>query len=264
MARHASSLPVLLAVDVGNSTADFGLFRGHRLARSWKLDVRTLGRPNALHRVLASRPTPDAVAISSVNPPVSREIAFRVKQELGLRPLWVGRDLPITMPLRTRSRAVGSDRLCSAIGAFERVRGACIVVGCGTAITVDAVSGKGEFLGGAIACGLSLAARALHDGTALLPQITPRAPRQVIGRDTVAAMQSGIVLGTAGAVEHLVARVRKELGEPATVFATGGNAEALGKLVSCFDIIALGLSLEGIRALYQQYAERARHVERPK
>jgi type III pantothenate kinase len=132
------------------------------------------------------------------------------------------------------------------------------VVDFGTAISIEAVSGRGEFLGGAIACGVSLAARALHERTALLPLIDVRPPRRAIGRSTVEALQSGIVLGAAGAVRHLVDRIKLELQPPVAVYATGSDAQSLVQTLGCFDKIIPGLALEGIQILHQQRAERLR------
>jgi len=202
-------------------------------------------------------PVPQAAAIVSVNPPAAREVFSILERQWRLRPLLAGRELRVTMPIRTRNAAVGQDRLCSAEAAYDRVGGACIVVGCGTALTVDAVSDGGAFLGGAITCGLELAAMSLHEHTALVPRVKLSRPRHVIGRDTAAAVRSGVTLGAAGAVERLVHDVRAELGCRATVLATGGNAKALGRATGCFDRIVPGLVLEGVRLLYERHvAER--------
>lgn len=252
MSTNPTPEKILLAADVGNTTVGVALFRGVRRLRRWRIPVEDLGKPKAMFRILSARPAPEALVICSVNPPASRKLAQWAERRLGLRPLLVGQDLPIPMPLKT-APGVGADRLCNALAAYERVRGACVVVSCGTAVTVDAVSAQGEFLGGAIACGLRAAARALHERTALLPLIAPRAPARPIGHDTQEAVRIGLVLGTAGAIERLVEGARDALGGTVSVMATGGDAELLGKFVRCFDMIVPGLALEGVCALYQRH-----------
>lgn len=156
--------------------------------------------------------------------------------------LLLGRDFPALVRNRTRTpETVGADRLAQASAAWARTQGACVVVAMGTAITVDVVSRRGEFRGGLIAPGLRLMARALHQGTALLPEVEPRRTRTALGRDTREALACGI----STAAEGLIRRALAE--HPGTVFGTGGDAPLFRDL---FDVLLPDLALEGVLRSY--------------
>jgi type III pantothenate kinase len=156
--------------------------------------------------------------------------------------LLLGRDFPPLVRNRTRTpETVGADRLAQASAAWHRTRGACVVVGMGTAITVDVVNGRGDFLGGLIAPGLRMMARALHEGTARLPEVEPRRTRSALGRDTIEALQCGVSTAAEGLIRRALAAHRGR------VFGTGGDAPAFRDL---FDVLAPDLALEGVVRAY--------------
>src|SRR5688572_28759219 len=156
--------------------------------------------------------------------------------------LLLGRDFPALVRNRTRTpETVGADRLAQASAAWAREQGPCVVVGMGTAITIDMVNAKGDFLGGLIAPGLRMMARTLHEGTALLPEVEPRRTRTALGRDTREALQCGI----STAVEGLIRRATRE--HDGKVYGTGGDAP---KYRDLFDYHYPRLALEGICLSY--------------
>ena len=147
---------------------------------------------------------------------------------LGHEMLVVGPSIKTGMPIRIDNpREVGADRLVNAVAAYDRVKDTCVVVDFGTAITYDAVSSAGEYLGGIITPGAEISIDALYDRAAKLPKVELAEPRGLIGKSTVEAIRSGIVYGFAGQVEGIVRRLRDELGDGITVIATGGLARAL-------------------------------------
>ena len=156
--------------------------------------------------------------------------------------LLLGRDFPPLVRNRTRTPAtVGADRLAQASAAWARTKGPCVVVGMGTAITIDVVNAKGDFLGGLIAPGLRMMARALHEGTALLPEVEPRRTRTALGRDTRAALQCGISTAAEGLIRRALAEHKGR------VFGTGGDAPLFKDL---FDALIPDLALEGVVRSY--------------
>lgn len=156
--------------------------------------------------------------------------------------LLLGRDFPALVRNRTRRpETVGADRLAQASAAWARAKGPCVVVGMGTAITIDVVSGRGDFRGGLIAPGLRMMARALHEGTALLPEVEPRRTRRALGRDT----REALVCGISTAAEGLIRRALDE--HEGKVFGTGGDAPLFRDL---FDVLVPSLALEGVVKSY--------------
>jgi len=167
--------------------------------------------------------------------------------------LVVGPSIRTGMPIRIDNpREVGADRLVNAVAAYDRVRAACIVVDFGTAITYDAVSAAGEYLGGVICPGINISAEALFQRAARLPRVDVRKPASVIGRSTVGSMQSGLYFGYASMVEGLIARIRAELGEPAKAVATGGLAESMAADLPSIEAVDPVLTLTGLRLIWDR------------
>ncbi len=202
---------MILAVDIGNSRAKFGLFRGRRLLK-------------AFDSLPAKLPTVDAVAVSSVNPPALRKWLPRLRK---LGPVRVaGRDF--TIPLENLTKGTGTDRLLGAYAAWRRAKGPVVVVDVGTAITLNVVDAKGRFLGGAIFAGPRMALRALAESTALLPEVAP-SPDVGIGKDTRAAIRAGAALAYGGFLLEGLAAAAKALGRKPRLFVTGGDGGLLGR-----------------------------------
>jgi type III pantothenate kinase len=151
-----------------------------------------------------------------------------------------------------RPQELGTDRLVNAVAAYEKCGGACVVADFGTTINFDAVSAEGELLGAAIAPGVDISLEALHQRTAKLPKVDLKPPDAAIGRDTVAAVRSGVVYGFAGSVDGIVRRIREELGDEATAIATGGLAGVITPFCEEIDEVDDLLTLTGLRLIWDR------------
>jgi type III pantothenate kinase len=188
--------------------------------------------------------------------PVMEDLARRLFK---LPLMVVGTDLDLGLRVATRDpREVGADRLVNAVAGFERHGGPLVVIDFGTATTFDAVSAKGEYLGGAIAPGVGISAEALASRTAKLPRIEMERPVHAIGRSTLESMRSGIYFGTVGQVREILSRVRAELGGSPKVLATGGLSRWLPTKELGIDAIEPNLTLEGLRLIWARNAKSSR------
>jgi type III pantothenate kinase len=260
----ASSRSVLLVVDVGNTQTHIGTFRGEELVEHWRFaTVRSstadeLGA--ALRSLLALRGVGfddvSASIVSSTVPDLVPEWVAMAERYLGHAMPAVGPGLRTGMPIRMDNpREVGADRLVNAIAAYEEVQGACIVVDFGTAITYDAVSDDGEYLGGIIAPGVEISMDALTARAAKLRKIDLEAPRSLIGKSTEDAMRAGLVYGFAAQVDGIVTRMRDELGEETEAIATGGLAHRIVPYCDTIDGIDDLLTLTGLRIIHERNRE---------
>jgi type III pantothenate kinase len=252
---------MLIAFDIGNTTIAIGLFEGKALVRDWKIrsdrdqtaDEYGVILLNLLRFSGLEPAALTAAIISSVVPPITPSLQTLCRTMLGIRPLVVGPGLRTGMPILYETPLeVGADRIVAAVAGFERLGGPCIIVDFGTATTFDAVSAKGEYLGGAIAPGIQISAEALYLKTAKLPRIEVRKPAGVIGKNTVASMQSGLYFGYLGLTSAIIAAIEKELGGAAKVVATGGYGEQLASEIEAIDVYEPHLVLEGLRIVYER------------
>ncbi len=254
---------LLLALDVGNTTTLLGLFRGEDLKATWRIGTvrgRTADELGALLRDLFQLKglrleEVGGLAISCVVPPLLPALEAMANQYFGLKPLIVGPGTRTGISiLYDNPREVGADRVVNAVGGYARYGGPLIVVDFGTATTFDAISARGEYLGGAIAPGISISVGALFEETAKLPRVEIVRPSAVIGKDTVSSMQAGIVYGYMGLVSGIVSRMKEEMGGSAKVVATGGEAELIGAELNIIDAIDPFLILDGLRLIYARNA----------
>ncbi len=256
---------MLLALDIGNTTVGIGAFRDKTLVKDWKVrsdrektsDEYGIILLNLLGQAGVSAAEIKNVIISSVVPPLTPIFQSLSQSLFGVRPVIVGPGLKTGVPiLYENPLEVGADRVVAAAAAFDKFGGPCIVVDFGTATTFDAVSAKGEYLGGAIAPGIQISAEALASRTAKLPRIEIVPPRRAIGRTTVASMQSGIYYGYVGLVNNIIAEIRKELvpaaGTKVTVVATGGFAGEIADAIEAIDQVEPQLVLYGLRLLFER------------
>jgi type III pantothenate kinase len=255
---------MLLVVDVGNTQTHFGVFadREARLAEHWRFATVRESTRDELGAVLASLlalrglgfSDIHASIVSSTVPQLSQQWTAMAERYLDDTMLVVGPSIRTGMPIRIDNpHEVGADRLVNAVAGYERVRGTCVIVDFGTAITYDAVSAAGEYLGGIITPGAEISIDALYDRAAKLPKVELAAPRSLIGKSTVDAIRSGIVYGFAGQVEGIVRRLRAELGETTPVLATGGLAQALVPFVEeTIDEVDDLLTLIGLRLIFER------------
>ncbi|HPW17204.1 MAG TPA: type III pantothenate kinase [Candidatus Aminicenantes bacterium] len=257
---------MLLAFDVGNTVIAVGVFDGRSLLRSWK--VRTDSDKTGdeygvtfldLMRVAGLEPAEITAAIvSSVVPPLTPVIEEVCRGFFGRAPLVVGPGLRTGMPILYENPfEVGADRIAAAVAAFETYGGPAIVVDFGTATTFDAISAKGEYLGGAIAPGIRIAAEALTLKTARLPRVEIRKPKRAIGRTTVASMQSGLYFGYIGLVTNTIAEIRGELGGTARVVATGGFGGQVAAELPAIEAFEPDLVLMGLRIIHERNRDAA-------
>jgi type III pantothenate kinase len=225
---------MLLVVDVGNTQTHFGVFAegSDVVDQHWRFATVRESTGDELGAALANLlglrglafEDVDASIVSSTVPQLSEQWTEMSERYLGHRMLVVGPTLRTGMPIRMDNpHEVGADRLVNAVAAFERVKDTCVVVDFGTAITYDAVSAAGEYLGGIITPGAEISIDALYERAAKLPKVELAEPRGLIGKSTVDAIRSGIVFGFAGQVEGIVRRLRSELGPTTHVIATGSS-----------------------------------------
>ena len=254
---------MLLAIDVGNTNTVLGAFDGEALRQQWRVETsqsRTYDEWGILVRQLFASAGLDpghvkSVAISSVVPPLGFALEQMAQRYFGVKPLFVGPGVKTGLPiLYDNPREVGADRVVNAVAAFHRWKRGLIVVDFGTATTFDAVSPRGEYLGGAIAPGISISMEALFRHASKLPRVEFARPPNVVGKNTVASMQSGLVFGYVGLVDGLCERMQAELPFPALVVATGGLAPLLAGLSKTITEVDEHLTLDGLRLIHEMNA----------
>src|SRR5689334_13510406 len=252
---------MLLTIDVGNTNIVYGVFDGRRLAHQFRVESgrgRTADEyAVVLHQLLAmegvAKDRIDAAIVASVVPALTEPMVGLVRRAFGIGALVVGPGIKTGMSiLYENPREVGADRIVNAVAAFEWAKGGVIVVDFGTATTFDCVTPKGEYLGGVIAPGVQISAEALFSRAARLHRVELALPPRVVGRNPAHSMQSGIVYGYAGLVDGLVARLKKELGHPCRVVATGGLARLIAPQTEAIEVVDDDLTLTGLRLIYER------------
>jgi type III pantothenate kinase len=255
---------VLLAVDVGNTNVTFGLFDGERLAADWRVtshrertaDEMAVELRQLFHLRGLELDAVSGVVISSVVPTLNPALIEASRRYLNCEPVMVGPGVKTGVRVRYETpRDVGADRIANALAAFTKYGGPIVVIDFGTAVTYDAISAEGDYLGGAIAPGVEISLDALVSQTAMLRRVEPVAPDSVIGRNTVASIQSGLVWGFVAQVEGMVERMVGELGGRARVIATGGQAALVAGLTHVIEETDPLLTLEGLRLIYLQNSD---------
>ena len=251
---------MLLALDIGNTNITLGVFDGQRLAATWRLSTDRSKMPDEYTIMLTqllsledmSAQDIDSAALCSVVPPLTPIFVELCRQYFNVEPLVVaaGTRTGIRI-LYDNPRDVGADRIVDAAAAMKLYGGPVIVVDMGTATVFDAVTADGDYLGGAIAPGMTIAHDALFSNTSQLRRVELVSPDTPIGRNTIHAIQSGIVLGYAELVRGMVARFDRELGGGAKVVATGGMAHVIEKEAGVFDDVNLDLTLTGLRIIHE-------------
>jgi len=251
---------MLLAADIGNTNIILGVFDDAKLKATWRLATGVHRMPDEYATLLlnlfdrqglAASQITDAV-LSSVVPPLVGVFEEVCRRYLDVSPLVVGAGVKTGVRIcMDNPREVGADRIVNAVAAHHLYGGAVIVIDFGTATTFDVVSEEGDYLGGAIAPGIAIATEALFARTAALPRVELSHPEQTIGRNTVAAMRSGIVFGYVGLIEGIVARIQTELASKAKVVATGGYAELLAQETSIIEVVNPDLTLIGLRLIHE-------------
>ncbi|MBZ5552472.1 MAG: type III pantothenate kinase [Acidobacteriia bacterium] len=251
---------MILVVDVGNTNTVLGVYDGETLLNHWRLATRpeaTVDEYGILSRNLFSLARIDSskisgVIIASVVPPLDPILRQMAVQYFHLQPMFVEPGVKTGLAVKyDPPQDVGADRIVNGVAAWKKYGGPLIVVDFGTATTFDAISKKGEYLGGVIAPGIVISSEALFERAARLPRVDIRPSRKVIGTSTVGSMQSGLFYGYVGLVEGLIVRMKKELGSDSKVVATGGQAEMIAKGTDVIDHLEPDLILEGLRIIYE-------------
>jgi type III pantothenate kinase len=251
---------MLLAIDIGNTNLTLGLYAGETLGPHWRLATDHARMPDEyglqllglLERVNCGEDCLTGIVLASVVPNLTGRVIQACQKYLKLEPLVIDAGIKTGIRIRYEDpKAVGADRVADAVAVMHLHGGPACVIDFGTATTFNAVTADGDYLGGAITVGVHLAAEALFTRAAKLPRIDLQRPPSVIGRNTVHAMQSGLLFGYVSMVEGMVARFRAELGSEMKVIATGGLAEIVAKETDLIDIISPWLTLDGLRIIWE-------------
>jgi type III pantothenate kinase len=251
---------MLLTIDIGNTNITLGLYDGDKLGPRWRLatdhqrmaDEYGIMLISLFQHAGVSPADVQSIAVASVVPPLTGTFLQACETYLGQPPFVV--DAGVKTGVRVKyddPKQVGADRVVDAAAVQKLYGGPACVVDMGTAATFDAISAEGDYLGGAIAPGIGIAAEALFQRTAKLPKVDLHRPPTAIGRNTVHAIQSGLVFGYVGLVEGMVARFRAELGPKMKVIATGGLGDLIAHETNCIDIIAPWLTLDGLKIVWE-------------
>lgn len=251
---------MLLAIDIGNTNITLGLYDGETLGPRWRLatdhdrmpDEYGITLINLFQHAGLSPKDIDGIALASVVPPLTGTFEEACEKYVGHAPLVV--DAGVKTGVRVKyddPKQVGADRVVDAAAVHKLYGGPACSVDFGTATTFDAISAEGDYLGGAIAPGIGIAAEALFQRAAKLPRVDLHRPPSPIGRNTVHSIQSGLLFGYVGLVEGMVARFRAELGPKMKVIGTGGLAEVIAKETKVIEIIAPWLTLDGLRLVWE-------------
>jgi type III pantothenate kinase len=250
---------MLLAIDVGNTNTVLGAYQGTDLLDHWRIatwEQRTSDEYVIALRSLFEMKGLELAAIktciiASVVPATVQPLRWALEGRLGVRPLVVGPGIKTGMPvLYENPKEVGADRIVNAVSAYSRFKCGCIVVDFGTATTFDCVSTAGEYLGGVIAPGITISADALYRHAAKLPRVEIDRPGHVVGRNTVASIQSGLFYGYVGLVDGIVTRMAAECGFPVKVVATGGQARLIARGSTTIEEVDDLLTLTGLKLIH--------------
>jgi type III pantothenate kinase len=261
---------MLLAVDIGNSSTKFGVFEGEKLLSKFSIPTNRMADTSQVSEAIAGRlsQTVGSAIVASVVPELDRVMRDYLQVEYEIEPVFVDHSFDFGLKVSYEPlTSLGIDRLVNASAAAKLYGKPCIVCSFGTAVTIDAVSPDGEFLGGIIAPGMKVMAKALNLAAAKLPEVEIAKPQTVLGDSTVASIRSGIYFGYVGLVDGLIDRIAKStrFSRPGNerdaftlnVVATGGFAETVAAEVSAISIVNANLMLEGLRLLFENRLSQA-------
>ncbi len=246
---------MILAIDIGNTTTNFGVFEGKKLKTQFAIGTQPSHTPDEATLHIRSLAKSHRLALSKVEKVILCSVVPRMSSLLiqalhssGVGSIQViGQDVFVPLKNRyTHPEQVGQDRLVGAHAALKAFKRDCIVADFGTAITIDVVNKEGEYLGGIIAPGLELSLEALASRTALLPKVELKVPPELLGRDTVNSIRSGILYGCAALCDGLVSRLKAQYAPGAVVVATGGSGQLIADHAETIDEVRPHLVLDGL------------------
>ncbi|MFC5406846.1 type III pantothenate kinase [Cohnella soli] len=252
---------MILVFDVGNTNIVLGLYKGRELTHHWRLSTNRSSTVDEYGILLTNlfqlagvrADQIEGVILSSVVPPIMNTLERLIVKYVGKEPLVVGPGVKTGLNIRYENpREVGADRIVNAVAGIEQYGTPLVIVDFGTATTFDYIDATGAYIGGAIMPGIGISAEALYQRAAKLPRIELAKPKSVIGRNTVAAMQSGIVYGYAGQVDGISRRIAKEFNVTPRIIATGGLAELIAVESETIELVDPLLTLEGLRIIYER------------
>lgn len=250
---------MLMAIDIGNTNISLGVYEGKELGPRWRVSTDHQRMPDEYglqldgllqHADLLPEDI-SGVCLASVVPQLTGVFLQACQEYLNLDPLVVDAGVKTGVRILYETpKSVGADRIVDAAAVQHLYGGPACVVDFGTGTTFDAISAEGDYLGGAIAPGIGIAADALFRRAAKLPRVDLSTPPTVIGKNTPHAMQSGLIFGYVGLVEGIVARFKRELGSDMKVIATGGLTDIIARETAVIDIVAPWLTLDGLRIIW--------------
>jgi type III pantothenate kinase len=250
---------MLFVMDVGNSHMVLGLYDGPTLRGHWRLVTRAYGTADELRIQISTLLAHEQVApqeitgccVASVVPQLNSACCDVAERMFGAAPVMVGPGIKTGIVLQIENpKEVGADRIANAVAAIDEYSGPLIVVDFGTATTLDVITAKAEYRGGVIVPGVQLSADALFEKCAKLPRVDIATPPQVVGRDTVGHIRSGLTYGYADLVDGLVRRIAHEIHATPTVIATGGLAGLIAELSQTIQAVDPFLTLKGLKLIY--------------
>jgi len=252
---------MLLAIDAGNTDIVFGLRQNEEWIRHWRIPSKEGPSPHLwsyrlLSELLEENIKPvdiQKTVISSVVPLLTEPLAQMTTEVLGKTPIVVNASIYDQLQITVLNpQEMGTDLVANAVAAYDRFQQNCLVVDFGTALTFTTISGTGEILGVAIAPGLKTAVNSLFKNTAQLPEVPLEVPKSALGKNTLHAIQAGVLLGYTGMVQHLIDTIKSEVQQPCKVIATGGLSSILTSLAASFDDIDKQLTLNGLAIIGSQ------------
>ena len=255
---------MILLIDVGNTNVTIGACENNEIKASWRMTTNKDQTSDEIGVTLRNFFTYNEIdianiegtIISSVVPPIMYSLTHAVRKYIGTEPIIVKSTSKMGLTIKVDNpKEVGADRLVNAVAAIKKYKAPLIIVDFGTATTFCTINKDKEYLGGVILPGVKISLNALVEKTAKLPRIEIAKPESIIGTNTVSSMQAGMYYGYAGSVDNIVTKIKEELGEDATVIATGGLARMIAKEAKTIDTIDSELTLEGLKIIYDNETE---------